>query len=91
MRSRYHAALDSRRWQHVRKLALDRDGYRCRKCGKAGRLEVDHVRPMERGGQPYQFGNLQTLCRGCHIDKTRGERARPIPGQLAWRQALKLP
>ena len=29
----------------LRKLAKDRDGWRCVKCGRAGRLEVDHIKP----------------------------------------------
>ena len=36
---------------------------------RAGRLEVDHVNPMHRGGDPYDPANLQTLCAGsggCH-------------------------
>ena len=53
---------------------LDRDGWACVKCGKKGRLEVDHRVPFEDGGAMYDFSNLQTLCRFCHRDKTRGER-----------------
>ena len=58
----------------MRRLVLDRDGYRCRTCGRAGRLEVDHVRPIHRGGDMYDLSNLQVLCVRCHIDKTRAER-----------------
>ena len=42
----------------------------------------------QRGGDPYDLANLQTLCRACHIDKTRGERERPDPGRDAWRELL---
>ena len=59
----------------MRLLALDRDGWKCTKCGKyAGRLEVDHRVPLEDGGAVYDLVNLQTLCRSCHFDKSRGER-----------------
>ena len=63
-----------RQWRKVRLLALDRDAWTCTKCGKAGRLEVDHRVPLEDGGALYDLDNLQTLCRGCHFDKSRGER-----------------
>ena len=65
------------RWQRLRRQVLAKDGYRCRTCGRAGRLEVDHKHPVQRGGAPWAMGNLQALCRGCHIRKTRGENRRP--------------
>ena len=77
-----HLMLDARRWANVRHSILERDGYRCRECGRAGRLEVDHVLPLKRGGDPYALGNLQALCRACHIRKTSRENTRP--GRLPW-------
>ena len=75
----------SRRWAVVRRAALDRDGWRCRLCGKAGRLEVDHIQPLFKGGEMYALDNCQTLCRGCHIAKTVAERyGVPTPGATAW-------
>ena len=41
-------------------------------CQRPGRLEVDHIQPWHRGGS-HDLENLQTLCRGCHIEKTRRE------------------
>ena len=83
--SRAHARLDRRRWQATRTAAFERDHYRCTACGHPGRLEADHVVPMEKGGAPYDLGNVQTLCRGCHLKKTAGESGRaPIPGAAAW-------
>ena len=35
---------------------FDRDGYRCRTCGKAGRLNCDHVKRIEDGGAVYDPG-----------------------------------
>ena len=46
--SRAHRRLDRRRWDHVRRVALDRDGWRCQCCGQAGRLKVHHVVPLWR-------------------------------------------
>ena len=86
--SRHYAKLDQRRWQWLRLRIFARDGWRCRKCGKAGKLECDHIRPLHRGGDPYDPANLQTLCRPCHIEKTAGERAKPDPERDAWRAKL---
>ena len=80
-----HAVLDGRRWARVRRMVFRRDGYRCRSCGRAGRLECDHVVPLRRGGAPYDPVNLQTLCRGCHVEKTAGENRKPDPEQDRWR------
>ena len=84
--SRHHYRLNARRWAVVRRAVLARDGRRCRQCGKAGRMEVDHVRPLRRGGDPYGLDNLQALCRVCHIAKTAGENRRALtPAEAAWR------
>ena len=72
-------------WERLRRQVFARDGYRCRTCGRAGRLECDHVVGLERGGSS-DMSNLQALCRSCHIAKTRGENDRRVksPEQLAW-------
>ena len=51
----HHTHLNARRWDAVRRAVFERDGWRCRKCGKAGRLECDHVTPSQRdpGQDPY--------------------------------------
>ena len=82
--SRLHDKLDRRKWAKVRKAVLNRDGWRCRMCGKAGRLEVDHVIPLEKGGAEYDPANLRALCRGCHILKTYQDRPDPVPGKVDW-------
>ena len=82
--SRHHAKLDRKRWTLVRIQTFERDGWRCCTCGKAGRLECDHIVPLHRGGNPYDPANLQTLCVGCHVAKSRAERERPDPGREAW-------
>ena len=66
----------SRRWERLRLRILERDGYRCCKCGRASRLEVDHVVRMHAGGHMWDPKNLQALCRGCHIRKTADENSR---------------
>lgn len=76
--------LNSRRWKLARREALDRDGWRCVKCGKAGRLQVDHIQPLREGGDGYRLDNLQAICVSCHIDKTWAERGVTLE-QRRWR------
>ena len=76
------AKPNQRRWKKFRLTILDRDGHRCRKCGKAGILEVDHIRGHSAG--VFEASNCQTLCRGCHILKTAAENAKPNPEREAW-------
>ena len=71
-------------WERLRRLVLDRDGWRCQSCGRAGRLEVDHVRSLWQGGD-NDPENLQALCIACHLGKTRAEAGGdPLPGVEAW-------
>ena len=86
--SRRHTALDRPRWARVRRAVLQRAGYRSELSGRAGRLEVDHVVPLERGGDPYDLDNLQVLTRDEHIAKTRAENTRPDAERDAWRRLV---
>ena len=77
----------------LRHAVLVRDGFRCRQCGRPGRLEADHVVPIERGGTDA-MENLQALCAGapdrCHDRKTALERGRaPDPEAMKWRRYLR--
>ena len=82
--SRNHTKIRPKTWQCARRIVLQRDGYRCQSCGKAGRLEVDHVIPLQHGGHPTAPDNLQTLCRQCHIQKTRAENRGESPERDMW-------
>ena len=85
--SRHHTSLHSRRWAALRRVVFRRDGWSCVECGKAGKLECDHTTPLqsEPGQDPYHPDGCQTLCRRCHIEKTRRENRRPLtPAELAW-------
>ncbi len=53
-------------WERIRRQALDRDGWRCCRCGKAGRLEVHHLRRLIDGGD-NSLPNLESLCIACHL------------------------
>ena len=89
--SRNHVSLNARRWAAVRRAVFARDQYRCVECGRAGRLECDHITPLQRepGHDPFDPNGLQTLCRSCHIEKTRRENRRSLtPAELAWRELV---
>ena len=92
--SQSRRGLDRQRWERVRRQVFERDGYRCVKCGKAGklaasRLEVDHRLRLRDGGAPLDLRNLQTLCRDCHISKTARENTKPNPEREAWAKLIR--
>jgi 5-methylcytosine-specific restriction protein A len=71
----YHTA----RWQKVRRLILSREPL-CRPCKAAGlvvaAVQVDHIKPVDAGGAPFDSENLQPLCFSCHSRKTLEENRR---------------
>ena len=89
-----HRKLNPRRWADTRRRVFDRDGWRCKSCGRAGRLECDHVTPLwqDQDQDPFALEGLQALCRGCHVEKTRqeaaAERERTAPAAAAWARAV---
>ena len=87
-----------RRWKRLRLRAFEERGFRCVKCGKAGRLEAHHAVPVADGGAPMRLTNIVPLCRGCHIKEHAGDkRARymkprnPPPGRAAWEELADAP
>ena len=62
--SRNHNSLTgTRAWRRVRLLVFERDGYRCRCCGKAGRLECDHIVPLDSWkGDPLDMRQSAVAC-----------------------------
>jgi 5-methylcytosine-specific restriction endonuclease McrA len=61
-------------WDSARSFVLLRDRYTCQLCGvrrRARELDVDHVVEIAAGGAALDYGNLRTVCRGCHREKTR--------------------
>ena len=67
---------NGRTWLRVRRLCLERDGWRCTSCGRAGALEAHHELHVQHGGQDG-LENLATLCRECHLRK-HGRRRRTV-------------
>ncbi len=86
--------LRTRRWAAFRRSILVRDGYRCRTCGRPGRLEVNHIVPVHLGGATFDPENAQALCRADHIAKTADENrerqhGRPPVDRTGWREYIK--
>ena len=89
--SNHHVHLHARRWAAARRSVFGRDDWRCVMCGRAGRLEAHHITPMQRepGQDPFDPDGLQTLCRSCHVAKTREENRRPLTeAERAWRELV---
>ena len=52
-------------------------GWRCAACGELlpAAFQIDHVVPLADGGADDE-SNMQSLCPGCHADKTQREAIR---------------
>ena len=85
--SRNHNSLNSRRWAATRRAVFKRDGYRCRNCGKAGKLEAHHEPALRKGGDPYDPAGVLTYCRTCHIERHRPDFM--TPGRAEWLALVK--
>jgi 5-methylcytosine-specific restriction endonuclease McrA len=69
-----HEFVRNNLWAWVRLDVLRRDNYKCSICGhRFGRsqLDIDHIIPVQMGGELFKKENLRTLCKGCHKAKTR--------------------
>jgi hypothetical protein len=63
---------DGRIPREVRELVMERDGRRCRTCGRTDDLTLDHKYvPWSDGGSSTDPDNLQVLCRPCNSSKGR--------------------
>lgn len=43
-------------------------GHRCAYCNKAGKMTIDHVMPLSRGGR-HSISNLVPACKACNKNK----------------------
>ena len=64
-------------WKEKRKKILERDNYRCQKCGRTQedgvKLDVHHIRYLKNTkAYDYPDGILQTLCAACHLAEHSG-------------------
>ena len=81
--SRNHAAL-GREQAALRRRCLDRDGWRCARCGSPCDLEMHHVKALADGGG-NELSNVEMQCASCHIETHRDDRD---PDRAAWRRLL---
>lgn len=63
----------SSKWLHKRELILRRDGYRCQRCKRYGRITqantVHHIQHLEdRPDLALTSSNLISLCARCHME-----------------------
>ena len=77
-------STDRQRWNRLRLKMLDKAGWRCKICHKAGKMELDHVQPVAKGGKWWVESNLQVLCRSCHFLKTGDENRLNSEEKDAW-------
>jgi len=61
---------NTKRWQVLRRSVLF--NHPLCECGAIA-TDVDHINPIEHGGDPWARSNLQSLCHRCHSMKTRSE------------------
>lgn len=62
----YWIFLSSPYWKEVRRLAIKRDGKKCRICSSRFRLEVHHDSYEHHFQEHLYMDDLITLCHECH-------------------------
>jgi len=69
-----HINGNEHRGLRLRFNILERDGFKCRYCGRSPRIDkdvilhVDHIHPVSKGGSWYE-SNLITACQECNLGK----------------------
>lgn len=69
---------NSSRWRKHRKLFMSLpENQLCVRCKKLGFVVeakvVDHITPINQGGDKFDYDNLQPLCHRCHNSKSGKE------------------
>jgi 5-methylcytosine-specific restriction enzyme A len=67
---------NSTRWRRFRLVHIQANPL-CVQCAKVGRIVagrvVDHIKPINQGGEVFDANNVQTLCDHCHNIKSGKE------------------
>ena len=75
---------DTRRWKRIRAQQLRREPL-CRMCLDVQRavpaVDVDHIKPIADGGEPFAFDNLRSLCHSHHAQVTHAAQHGRAPVQ----------
>ncbi len=93
------AVTQARRLRCTYRYRVLRRGYLarnplCTSCKRTGRItaarELDHIKPIQWGGDFWEESNWQGLCVECHEAKTAAENSTPVtPEQAAWDDHLE--
>lgn len=71
----YKKQLENQLWLNKRNEILQRDKYRCCKCGSEINLQVHHKRYIDgRKAWEYDNSDLITLCNKCHYKEHHSEK-----------------
>lgn len=64
----YSEKLKDPRWQKRRLEIMNRDGFKCCKCGDATKTLNVHHKRYRKGKEPWEYSSddLMTLCEPCH-------------------------
>lgn len=66
----YHTA----HWRALRHIVFERDGFMCVRCNRYAATVADHIKPHKGVWAMFiDMGNLQSLCKICHDQKTATE------------------
>src|SRR5262245_45297123 len=63
-----------KKWATTRRKVFARDPI-CKVCDRRTSEEIDHIKPLSLGGDPYDLEGLQGICKPCHWTKTARENA----------------
>jgi 5-methylcytosine-specific restriction endonuclease McrA len=70
--------LEKQIYRRLMERVLERDGWRCQKCGLLENLQVHHqIKRTQLGND--SVANLVTLCAHCHMEE-HGQLCYSIPG-----------
>ena len=56
-------------WKTIRLTILARDNHTCAYCGTYPANTIDHIQPLNHGGDPHNPDNLTTACTSCNSSK----------------------
>jgi len=62
---------------HALDRIADNNGIEIPKQIREPNFEVDHITPICKGGAMWDKKNLQTLCKDCHLEKTKKDLSNP--------------
>jgi 5-methylcytosine-specific restriction endonuclease McrA len=65
LQKRHRIRMSPELYARLHREILERDGWRCQRCGSSKSLDVHHMRRRSALGDDAE-ANLITLCRECH-------------------------